>query len=60
MTGSEFKGRVVEQVEVKGAGRDGEDVVGVVVEVSGRSHYTGSNTFTVDSNDPLAGGFSIS
>ena len=57
VTGSEFTASVLKEVAVNGAGLGGESVIGVVVEVSGRAHYTGSSTFTAEGDDPLAGGF---
>lgn len=56
-TGAEFKAGPVRTVELKGYGQGGSDVSGVIAEVSGRGFYTGSNTFTVEAGDPLAGGF---
>jgi len=57
VTGSKFKAGPLKEVAVKGAGLGGESVIGVVTEVSGRAHYTGSSTFTAEGDDPLAGGF---
>ncbi|KAK7504741.1 hypothetical protein BaRGS_00003769 [Batillaria attramentaria] len=57
VTGSQFTGSALREVKLKGAGFRGGDVVGVVAEVSGRAHYTGMNTFTVEADDALASGF---
>ncbi|KAK7104004.1 hypothetical protein V1264_018783 [Littorina saxatilis] len=57
VTGSEFTARALKTVEVKGAGMEGKDVIAILPEVSGRAFYTGSNTFTVETEDPLVGGF---
>ena len=57
VTGSKFKAGPLKEIAVNGAGLGGESVIGVVVEVSGRAHYTGSSTFTAEGDDPLAGGF---
>ncbi len=50
IVGSEFRGRVVEEVEL--AGR-----VAVVTEVEGSSYRTGRHTFELDLDDPLGTGF---
>ena len=57
VTGSEFTASAVTEVQVKGAGLGQDDVTGVVAEVSGHAHYTGTSTFTVEANDPLMAGF---
>ena len=57
VTESEFTASPLKEVTVKEAGLSGENVIGVVAEVSGHAHYAGSCTFTVEANDPLAGGF---
>ncbi len=50
VTGSRFTGRAVETLR---AGR----FDAVRVEVSGQAYYTGTSVFTVEPEDPLAGGF---
>jgi trans-L-3-hydroxyproline dehydratase len=50
VTGSLFAGRVVAHLK---AG----DFPAIRAEVSGHAYYTGSAIFTVEANDPLAGGF---
>jgi trans-L-3-hydroxyproline dehydratase len=50
ITGSRFTGRVAEQTR---AGR----FAALRAEVAGRAYYTGTSTFTVEPDDPLAGGF---
>ncbi|GAB2178048.1 proline racemase family protein [Dongia sp. agr-C8] len=50
VTGSRFTGRVAEQTS---AGR----FAAIRAEVSGRAYYTGRSVFTVEPEDPLAGGF---
>jgi proline racemase len=50
IVGSEFRGRVVGDVEVAG-------VPAVVTEVAGTAFRTGNATFTLDPDDPLGGGF---
>lgn len=52
VTGAVFEGRAVRDAR---AG----PYPAVVVEVRGRAHYTGSSTFTVEEDDPLAWGFSL-
>ncbi|XP_054724385.1 trans-L-3-hydroxyproline dehydratase-like [Uloborus diversus] len=51
--GTSFRGKIVE--EVKFHGYDA-----VVVEVSGKAYYTGSHTFYLEPDDPLAKGFQLS
>ncbi len=50
VTGSLFTGRAVESLQAGG-------FPAVRVEVSGRAHYTGTSVFTLEPEDPLAGGF---
>ena len=50
IVGSEFRGRVVEEVDL--AGR-----VAVVTEVEGSAYRTGRHTFELDPDDPLGTGF---
>ena len=50
ITGSRFTGRVAEQTT---AGR----FASIRAEVSGRAYYTGRSIFTLEPDDPLAGGF---
>jgi trans-L-3-hydroxyproline dehydratase len=50
ITGSRFTGRVAEQTT---AGR----FAAIRAEVAGRSYYTGRSIFTLEPDDPLAGGF---
>ena len=50
VTGSRFAGRVAEKTT---CGR----FPAIRAEVSGRAYYTGSSVFTVEPEDPLAGGF---
>ncbi len=50
LTGAEFSGRILSKER---AG----DFSACRVEVSGRSYYTGSSVFTLETDDPLAGGF---
>jgi trans-L-3-hydroxyproline dehydratase len=50
VTGSRFTGRVVEHLT---AGR----FAAIRAEVGGRAYYTGRSVFTVEPEDPLAGGF---
>jgi trans-L-3-hydroxyproline dehydratase len=50
ITGSRFTGRVAEQAT---AGR----FASLRAEVAGRAYYTGSSVFTLEPDDPLAGGF---
>ncbi|WP_395023373.1 proline racemase family protein [Dongia sp.] len=50
VTGSRFTGRVAEQTS---AGR----FAAIRAEVAGRAYYTGRSAFTVEPDDPLAGGF---
>jgi trans-L-3-hydroxyproline dehydratase len=50
VTGSRFTGKVAEQTE---AGR----FSAIRAEVAGRAYYTGQSVFTVEPEDPLAGGF---
>lgn len=50
VTGSRFTGRVAEQTT---AGR----FAAIRAEVAGRAYYTGSSVFTLEPDDPLAGGF---
>jgi trans-L-3-hydroxyproline dehydratase len=50
ITGSRFTGRVAEQAE---AGR----FSAIRAEVAGRAYYTGRSVFTLEPEDPLAGGF---
>lgn len=57
ITGSEFKAGPVKTVQMKGAGLGGQDVIGILTEVSGHAHYCGSSTFTAERDDPLAAGF---
>ncbi len=50
VTGAQFTGRVVAETQVGGH-------TGVTVAVAGRAHYSGRAHFTVEADDPLAGGF---
>jgi proline racemase len=50
ITGSRFTGRVVEATTT---GR----FAAIRAEVAGRAYYTGNSVFTVEADDPLAGGF---
>jgi trans-L-3-hydroxyproline dehydratase len=50
VTGSRFTGRVAEQIK---EGR----FAAIRAEVAGRAYYTGRSVFTVEPDDPLAGGF---
>jgi trans-L-3-hydroxyproline dehydratase len=50
VTGSRFTGRVAETTK---AGR----FAAIRAEVAGRAHYTGQSVFTLEADDPLAGGF---
>ena len=50
ITGSRFTGRVAEQTT---AGR----FAAIRAEVAGRAYYTGRSVFTLEPDDPLAGGF---
>lgn len=50
ITGSRFTGRVAERTT---AGR----FASIRAEVSGRAYYTGRSIFTLEPDDPLAGGF---
>ena len=50
ITGCRFTGRVAEQTE---AGR----FTAIRAEVAGRAYYTGRSVFTMEPDDPLAGGF---
>jgi trans-L-3-hydroxyproline dehydratase len=50
ITGSRFTGRVAEQTT---AGR----FAAIRAEVAGRAYYTGRSVFTLEPEDPLAGGF---
>jgi trans-L-3-hydroxyproline dehydratase len=50
ITGSRFTGRVAERAK---AGR----FAAIRAEVSGRAYYTGRSVFTLEPEDPLAGGF---
>jgi proline racemase len=50
VTGSRFTGRVAEQTK---EGR----FAAIRAEVAGRAYYTGRSVFTVEPDDPLAGGF---
>jgi proline racemase len=50
IVGTEFTGRVVEEVEI--AGRPA-----VVTEIGGEAHLTGRHEFVLDPNDPLRTGF---
>jgi trans-L-3-hydroxyproline dehydratase len=50
VTGSRFTGRVAEETK---AGR----FAAIRAEVAGRSYYTGRAVFTLEPDDPLAGGF---
>jgi len=50
VTGSRFTGRVAEQTK---AGR----FAAIRAAVAGRAYYTGRSVFTVEPDDPLAGGF---
>jgi trans-L-3-hydroxyproline dehydratase len=50
ITGSRFTGRVAEQTT---AGR----FAAIRAEVAGRAYYTGRSLFTLEPDDPLAGGF---
>ncbi len=50
VTGSEFEARAVEQLS---HGR----FAAVRVEVTGQAYYTGQSVFTLEADDPLAGGF---
>ncbi len=50
VTGSRFTGRVAEPAK---AGR----FAAIRAEVAGRAYYTGQSVFTVEPDDPLAGGF---
>jgi trans-L-3-hydroxyproline dehydratase len=47
VTGAIFTGRAVEETTVG-------DATAWVVEVAGRSHYTGTSVFTLEDDDPLA------
>nr|KAG5704836.1 hypothetical protein BaRGS_001307 [Batillaria attramentaria] len=55
--GTEYTGSVVREVQVEGAGPDGTSVPGVIPEVAGRVFFTGSSTFTVEADDPVAAGY---
>ncbi|XP_025104910.1 trans-L-3-hydroxyproline dehydratase-like isoform X2 [Pomacea canaliculata] len=57
VTGSVFATIAVREVEVKQAGPQDSDVVGVVTEVSGNAYYSGQSTFCVEQDDPLTPGF---
>ena len=57
VTGSEFTASAVREVPVKRAGLRSDDVTGVVTEVSGRAHYAGTSTFSVEADDPFMAGF---
>lgn len=50
VTGAVFRGRAAAPAKVG-------DIDAVSVAVSGRAHYTGTARFTVEPDDPLAGGF---
>jgi trans-L-3-hydroxyproline dehydratase len=50
VTGSRFTGKVAETTQ---AGR----FAAIRAEVAGRAYYTGRSQFTVEADDPLAGGF---
>jgi trans-L-3-hydroxyproline dehydratase len=47
IVGSQFTGRAVSETSVG-------DHPAVIVEVSGRAHFTGTSTFTLEDDDPLA------
>lgn len=59
VTGAEFTGKALREVDVKGAGPDGMDTRGVVTEVAGNAYYTGKSVFTVDIGDPQVNGFLV-
>jgi trans-L-3-hydroxyproline dehydratase len=53
--GGAFIGEPVE--EIKLPNRFGEDIDAITVQVEGFAYYTGLNTFVVEDDDPLSGGF---
>nr|KAG5704838.1 hypothetical protein BaRGS_001309 [Batillaria attramentaria] len=54
---TEYTGSVVRETRVEGAGPDGAGVSGIIPEVAGRAYFTGSCTFTLEADDPLAVGY---
>ncbi|HMM41011.1 MAG TPA: proline racemase family protein [Thermomicrobiales bacterium] len=52
IVGTRFTGRVLRETEV--AGRPA-----IVPEIAGRGYLTGTSTFTIDPDDPVAGGFLV-
>ncbi|MBL8927750.1 MAG: proline racemase family protein [Pseudonocardia sp.] len=56
--GSTFVGRLVEEVEIPGAG-DGSMIRAVVPTISGRAWVTGTAQYMLDPTDPFPAGFSL-
>lgn len=52
ITGTMFKGRVIEEVQVG-------DIKGIIPEITGSAYITGFNQFIVDPDDPLKYGFKL-
>ncbi len=52
IVGTRFTGRVLRETEVAGK-------PAIVPEIAGRGYLTGTSTFTIDPDDPVAGGFLV-